>query len=182
MSEMTVGCIRTTVIPQQSGIYEALLEKAERDAAELADRLSGLELSTTQKLAQLEQERNEAIQERERWKMQAEQKWGMRRELEELLGVGDTESEEQFAKGVAALRDLIQERDEAREESLEQARLLGKGGEREARLATERDHYKQALEEIATTIQEYKDSIVQEPSEDFIWAIKAWADKKLREI
>jgi hypothetical protein len=38
------------------------------------------------------------------------------------------------------------------------------------------------LEEIATTIQEYKDSIVQEPSEDFIWAIKAWADKKLREI
>jgi len=73
MSEMTVGCIRTTVMPQQSGIYEVLLEKAER----------------------------------------------------------------------------------------------------------ERDHYKQALEEIATTIQEYKDSIVQEPAEDFIWAIKAWADKKL---
>jgi hypothetical protein len=71
---------------------------------------------------------------------------------------------------------------EAREESLEQARLLGVGGEREARLITERNHYKQALEEIATTIQEYKDSIVQEPSEDFIWAIKAWADKKLREI
>lgn len=43
----------------------------------------------------------------------------------------------------------------------------------------ERDHYKQALEEISTTIQEYKDSIVQEPAEDFIWAIKAWADKKL---
>jgi len=89
-NEMTVGCIRTTVIPQQSGIYEALLEKAER-------------------------ERNEAIQERERWKMQAEQKWGMRRELEELLGVKDTESAEQFAKGLASLRDLIKERDEARE-------------------------------------------------------------------
>jgi hypothetical protein len=54
--------------------------------------------------------------ERERWQMQAEQKWGMRRELEELLGVKDTESEEQFAKGLAALRDLIQERDEAREQ------------------------------------------------------------------
>jgi hypothetical protein len=65
---------------------------------------------------ELERDRNEAIQERERWKIQAEQKWGMRRELEELLGVGDTESEEQFAKGVAALRHLIQERDEAREE------------------------------------------------------------------
>jgi hypothetical protein len=97
MSEMTVGCVRTNVMPQQSGIYEALLEKAQR-------------------------------------------------------------------------------------ENEEQARLLGKGGEREARLITERDHYKQALEEIATTIQEYKDSIVQEPSEDFIWAIKAWADKKLKEI
>jgi len=31
MSEMTVGCIRTTVIPQQSGIYEALLGKTERE-------------------------------------------------------------------------------------------------------------------------------------------------------
>jgi hypothetical protein len=130
MSEMTVGCIRTTVTPPlASGIYEALLEKANRDAAELADRLSGLELSTAKQLAELERER-----------------------------------------------------DEARKESEEQALLLGKGGEREARLATERNHYKQALEEIATTIQEYKDSIVQEPSEDFIWAIKAWADKKLREI
>ena len=59
MSEMTVGCIRTTVMPQQSGIYEALLEKAERDAAELADRLSGLELSTAKQLAELERERNE---------------------------------------------------------------------------------------------------------------------------
>ena len=28
---MTVGCIRTTVMPQQSGIYQALLEKTERD-------------------------------------------------------------------------------------------------------------------------------------------------------
>lgn len=93
--------------------------------------------------------------------------------------------------------------EKAQRENEEQALLLGKGGEREARLATERDnmqdqrdlamrmakerekerdHYKQALEEISTTIQEYKDSIVQEPAEDFIWAIKAWADKKLREI
>ena len=62
----------------------------------------------------LAEERDEAIQERERWKMQAEQKWGMRRELEELLGVKDTQCDEQFAKGLAALRDLIQERDEAR--------------------------------------------------------------------
>ena len=104
MSEMTVGCIRTTVIPQQSGIYEALLEKTER------------------------------------------------------------------------------ERDEAREESLEQARLLGKGSEREARLITERDHYKQALEEVSSSIEDWLNSLIQEPSLDFIHAIKAWADKKLKEI
>ena len=98
MSEMTVGCIRTTVTPPLAGgIYEALLEKAQR-------------------------------------------------------------------------------------ENEEQARLLGMGSEREARLITERDHYKSALEEISTTIQEYKDSMIQEPAEDFIWAIKAWADKKLKEI
>lgn len=74
---------------------------------------------------------------------------------------------------------MMRERDEAREESLEQARLLGKGGSREARLITERDHYKEAIEEISVTIQDWLDSIVQEPSLDFIHAIKAWADKKL---
>jgi len=104
MSDMTVGCVRTNVMPKQSGIYEALLEKAER------------------------------------------------------------------------------ERDEARKESEEQARLLGKGGEREARLITERDHYKQAIEEISTTIDDWLNSLVQEPSLDFIHAIKAWADKKLKEL
>jgi hypothetical protein len=74
---------------------------------------------------------------------------------------------------------MMRERDEAREESLEQARLLGKGGSREARLITERDHYKEAIEEISVTVQDWLDSIVQEPSLDFIKAIKAWADKKL---
>ena len=85
--------------------------------------------------------------------------------------------------GIAAYENVKGVNNQFKEkENEEQARLLGMGGEREARLATERNHYKQALEEIATTIQEYKDSIVQEPSEDFIWAIKAWADKKLKEI
>ena len=53
-----------------------------------------------------------AILEREQWKIRAEEKWGMRRELEELLGVKGTEQEEQFAKGVATLRKLISEGDE----------------------------------------------------------------------
>ena len=126
MSEMTVGCIRTTVTPPLAGgIYEALLEKAERERNNLTDQRD-------------------------------------------------------FAMG--AMERLKRERDEARQESLEQARLLGKGGEREARLATERDHYKQAVEEISVTIQDWLDSIVQEPSLDFIKAIKAWADKKLKEL
>ena len=82
----------------------------------------------------------------------------------------------------ALLEKAERERDEAWKENKEQARLLGMGGEREARLITERDHYKQAIEEISATIQDWLDSIVQEPSLDFIKAIKAWADKKLREI
>ena len=123
---MTVGCIRTNVTPPLAGgIYEALLEKSERERDNLTDQRD-------------------------------------------------------FAMGV--IQRLERERDEARKESEEQARLLGKGGEREARLATERDHYKQAIEEISVTIQDWLDSIVQEPSLDFIKAIKAWADKKLKEL
>ena len=43
----------------------------------------------------------------------------------------------------------------------------------------ERDHYKKGLEEISTTIDDWLNSLVQEPPDDFIHAIKAWADKKL---
>lgn len=74
------------------------------------------------------------------------------------------------------------ERDEARKENEEQARLLGKGSEREARLITERDHYKSSLEEISTSIEDWLNSLIQELSLDFIHAIKAYAQKKLNEI
>ena len=43
----------------------------------------------------------------------------------------------------------------------------------------ERDHYKKGLEEISTTIDDWLNSLVQEPPDDFIKAIKTWADKKL---
>jgi hypothetical protein len=43
----------------------------------------------------------------------------------------------------------------------------------------ERDHYKKGLEEISVTIDDWLNSLVQEPPDDFIHAIKAWADKKL---
>lgn len=68
------------------------------------------------------------------------------------------------------------------QECEEQARLLGMGSEREARLITERDHYKMALEEISSSVDDWLNSLIQEPSLEFIHAIKAWADKKLKEI
>jgi septal ring factor EnvC (AmiA/AmiB activator) len=200
MSEMTVGSIRTTVNPPlASGIYEALLEKAERENAELADRLSGLELSTTQKLAELERELNNMQDQRdfamtvikdlekerdsykemwESWRTENFQNLNKIAELTENF----KKIREDYAIADVYAANVHAELMEARKEGEEQARLLGKGSEREARLATERDHYKQALEEISTTIQEYKDSMVQEPAEDFIHAIKAWADKKLKEL
>jgi GTP1/Obg family GTP-binding protein len=74
-----------------------------------------------------------------------------------------------------ALAKAVAERDEARKEK-------EKWGLYAERVERERDHYKQAIEEISTTIQDWLDSIVQEPSLDFIHAIKTWADKKLKEI
>ena len=46
----------------------------------------------------------------------------------------------------------------------------------------DRDHYKKGLGEISTTIDDWLNSLIQEPPDDFIHAIKAWADKKLKEI
>jgi multidrug resistance efflux pump len=140
MSTMTVGSIRTTVNPPlASGIYEALLEKAERErdeAREKAERYRRKTLSQDAKLAEV-------------------------REQLRLANIDFFNTQEELA---------------------EQARLLGMGGEREARLITERDHYKQAIEQISTTIDDWLNSLIQEPPDDFIHAIKVWADKKLKEI
>jgi len=46
----------------------------------------------------------------------------------------------------------------------------------------ERNHYKSALEEISTSIDDWLNSLIQEPSLDFIHAIKAYAQKKLNDI
>jgi hypothetical protein len=57
-----------------------------------------------------------ALGERDSWRMRAEQKYSMRRELEELLGVdSNSASDEQFMKGLDSLKKIIRERDEARE-------------------------------------------------------------------
>jgi hypothetical protein len=137
---MTVGSIRTTVNPS-SGIYEALLEKAERERDEAREALS-------------------------EWEDAAKH-------------VEANHPDEVHCGCVPVLRKLLTD---AQKENEEQARLLGKGSEREARLITERDHYKQALEEVSSSIDDWLNSLIQEPSLDFIHAIKAWADKKLKEI
>jgi uncharacterized coiled-coil DUF342 family protein len=71
----------------------------------------------------LERERDElceryksALQERDSWRNRAEEKWAIRRELEELLGVDHAAaSDKQFKKGFDRLNEIIQERDEASE-------------------------------------------------------------------
>jgi hypothetical protein len=56
-----------------------------------------------------------ALSERDSWRMRADQKYAMRRELEELLGVDRNDaSDEQFQKGLDAIKNIIGERDEAR--------------------------------------------------------------------
>ena len=125
---MTVGSIRTTAMPP-SGIYEALLEKAERERDEAREALKVVE-----------QAHHAAL----------------------------------YREG-----ELKRECAEACEESREQARLLGKGSEREARLITERDHYKISLESLLKSVDDWNDSMVKEPADDFIAAIAAYITEKL---
>jgi hypothetical protein len=131
-------------MPQQSGIYEALLEKAERERDEALKRLKDCGSHMIQVCEELE------------------------------AGEGMV--------AVDAAIIVMGKLKRSEKENEEQARLLGKGGEREARLITERDHYKQAMEEVSSSIDDWLNSLIQEPSLDFIHAIKAWADKKLKEI
>lgn len=74
----------------------------------------------------LERERNEAIREKMQWRTkawewerQATQKMALRRELEELLGIKDhaPASDEALEDGMARLRAVIAERDEAKEDA-----------------------------------------------------------------
>lgn len=101
----------------------------------------------------MERERDEAraceiaaIVERERWKMQAEEKWAMRRELEEILGVQDgAPCDEQFAKGLEALRQLKSERDEARAQYQTTHILANSLAKTQVELKAERDEAREAL-------------------------------------
>lgn len=58
----------------------------------------------------------------------------------------------------AHCRKLEQERDEAQEESLQQARLLGMSGERECKLIAERDEAQKEVEYYKARYEQLKDT------------------------
>jgi hypothetical protein len=157
---MTVGSIQTTVNPPlTNGIYEALLEKAERerDEARKEKEKWGLYAEI------VERERDEAREKAERYRLEAN---AMMAKLHELQTYAD-----KLADGLPTGM-LPRDVENLREANAGLAEDLQKA-------ERERDHYKKGLEEISTTIDDWLNSLVQEPPDDFTRAIKAWADKKL---
>jgi hypothetical protein len=94
---------------------------------EAVERWNQGKINAFDEMARLERERDDymercrtALSERDSWRMRAEQKYAMRRELEELLGVDRNDaSDEQFQKGLDAIKNIIRERDKARKFLLE---------------------------------------------------------------
>jgi hypothetical protein len=94
---------------------------------EAVERWNQGKINAFDEMARLERERDDymercrtALSERDSWRMQADQKYAMRRELEELLGVDRNDaSDEQFQKALDAIKNIIRERDEARKFLLE---------------------------------------------------------------
>jgi hypothetical protein len=92
------------------------------ETQEALERWRQGKINICDEMARLERERDDymerfriAISERDSWRMRAEQKYSMRRELEELLGVdSNSASDEQFMKGLDSLKKIIRARDEAR--------------------------------------------------------------------
>ena len=160
--DYVVGRAYGEMAPNQSSIYEALLEKAERERDEAREALSEWEDA----VKHVEADHPDEVH------------CGCVPVLRKLLNDAKKENKrlEVFAANIHA--ELTEARKETYNLQDQRDLAMRMAKEREK----ERDHYKDGLEEISTTIQEYKDSIVQEPAEDFIWAIKAWADKKLKEL
>jgi hypothetical protein len=93
------------------------------ETQEAIERWRQGKINIFEEMARLERERDDymgrcriALSERDSWKMRADQKYAMRRELEELLGVDRNDaSDEQFQKGLDSLKNIIGERDEAKQ-------------------------------------------------------------------
>jgi hypothetical protein len=97
------------------------------ETQEAVERWNQGKINAFDEMARLERERDDymercrtALSERDSWRMRAEQKYAMRRELEELLGVDRNDaSDEQFKKGLDAIKNIIRERDEAIQRRME---------------------------------------------------------------
>ena len=93
------------------------------ETQEAVERWRQGKINIFDEMARLERERDDymgrcriALSERDSWRMRADQKYAMRRELEELLGVDRNDaSDEQFQKGLDSLKNIIGERDEAKQ-------------------------------------------------------------------
>jgi hypothetical protein len=102
------------------------------ETQEAVERWNQGKINIFDEMARLERERDDymercrfALSERDSWRMRAEQKYAMRRELEELLGVDQKDaSDEQFQKGLDAIKNIISERDEAMEKIKRQAERI----------------------------------------------------------
>jgi hypothetical protein len=185
---MTVGSIRTTANPP-SGIYEALLEKAERERDEALKRVKDCGSHMIQVCEELEAGEgmiavDAAIMVMGKLKRSEKEN----EEQARLLGKG-SEREARLITERDHWKRMYEEADwktvEAetyKKELMETRKDRNKWGFYGEKMQQERDHYKQAIEEISETIDDWLNSIVQEPSLDFIHAIKAWAEKKLKEI
>ena len=113
-----MGGSREMTLRSQIFELERERDKVQEDARLLSERLTFLELQSTEELARLERERDKAREEvedlktryrsammdRDSYRFQAEQKFAMRRELEDLLGIDNgAPGDEQFKKGLKAI-------------------------------------------------------------------------------
>jgi hypothetical protein len=87
-------------------------------------------------------------------------------EVQERILAYDITCKQAMANGEAATLAEA-ERDEAQSEALEQARLLGKGAERELKLMAERDEAREAVKRLAGALT---DLIEREAHEDWMTA------------
>jgi len=134
-----VGRAYGEMAPSQNSIYEALLERAQRENEEQA-RLLG---KGSEREARL-------ITERDHWKrMYEEADW-------------KTVEAETYKK-----------------ELMETRKDRNKWGFYGEKMQQERDHYKTSLESLLKSIDDWNDSMVKEPADDFIAAIAACITEKL---
>ena len=92
-----------------------MLDAAAADLTEARGTIEVMRVEREASRLQTERWCREVARERDGWREKAKQKWAMRREIEEAIGVtSEDASDDSLAKGLAAIKALRVERDEAR--------------------------------------------------------------------